>query len=319
MDNLQKVDELRNLINSTLSPLIDNDYVLWDLPYHGNIGDILIWEGELSFLKSLKYKCLNYSNSLTCVFPELPDNIIILLHGGGNFGDVWREAQDFRLRVIEKYSKNRIIIFPQTVFYSHSNLINLDAANFALHDKLTICARDRKSFDLLKKYFSNNILLLPDMAFCISEDYLKSHRADKRYQGGKLLVRRLDKERIDICSDLFKDCSILDWPTFEKVDIRLSFLYLLFRFAHIFNFQIVKRLIDLYFKNIVRRLLIIKGVTFIDKYEEIYTTRLHALILSVLLEKKKILFLDNNYGKCASFCKTWLSDLDSVKPFLLKQ
>ena len=41
--------KLQFVIESTLSPLIDGDYVYWDLPYHINIGDTLIWQGTLDF------------------------------------------------------------------------------------------------------------------------------------------------------------------------------------------------------------------------------------------------------------------------------
>lgn len=46
-----KLPILRNLIIDTLNPLIGKEYVLVDCPYHSNIGDQLIWEGEKSFLK----------------------------------------------------------------------------------------------------------------------------------------------------------------------------------------------------------------------------------------------------------------------------
>ena len=41
----KKVNELCSEIYQKLSLLIDNDYILVDLPYHSNIGDVLIWEG----------------------------------------------------------------------------------------------------------------------------------------------------------------------------------------------------------------------------------------------------------------------------------
>ncbi len=40
---------LQSIIESKLSPLIDSNYVYWDLPYHINIGDTLIWQGTLDF------------------------------------------------------------------------------------------------------------------------------------------------------------------------------------------------------------------------------------------------------------------------------
>ena len=59
-----KINKLRALIFEKLVPLIDNDYILVDLPYHSNIGDILIWEGECCFLNSLP---LNVFIALLCI------------------------------------------------------------------------------------------------------------------------------------------------------------------------------------------------------------------------------------------------------------
>jgi pyruvyl transferase EpsO len=55
-----------------------------------------------------------------------------------------------------------------------------------------------------------------------------------------------------------------------------------------------------------------EGVKQISKYENIYSTRLHVAILSVLLEKPFV-FFDNSYGKNSAFFETWLSDLDGAK------
>ena len=61
----EKINQLRGIIKEKITPLITGDYVLWDVPYYGNIGDILIWEGECQFLSSLSYKCLQSSASWT--------------------------------------------------------------------------------------------------------------------------------------------------------------------------------------------------------------------------------------------------------------
>ena len=47
-------------------------------------------------------------------------------------------------------------------------------------------------------------------------------------------------------------------------------------------------------------------------YKTIYTTRLHAAILGVLLGKK-VVFMDNSYGKNRGFYETWFKDCDAVK------
>lgn len=51
------IARLRSVVGSVLTPLIDNDYVYLDLPYYENLGDLLIWEGTLNFLKETGHKC----------------------------------------------------------------------------------------------------------------------------------------------------------------------------------------------------------------------------------------------------------------------
>ena len=46
---------LREKIQKELAPMVNNDYVYLDLPYHPNIGDTLIWEGTREFLNTLPY------------------------------------------------------------------------------------------------------------------------------------------------------------------------------------------------------------------------------------------------------------------------
>ena len=48
----QRINELKSIIDRTLTPEITNDYILLDLPYYTNIGDTLIWEGTKEFLKN---------------------------------------------------------------------------------------------------------------------------------------------------------------------------------------------------------------------------------------------------------------------------
>ncbi|WNY31776.1 hypothetical protein Q4S33_04500 [Acinetobacter calcoaceticus] len=74
---------LQSIIESKLSPLIDSNYVYWDLPYHINIGDTLIWQGTLDFLSDKPYKMMDYGNSVTASLDSLLADTVILLHGGG--------------------------------------------------------------------------------------------------------------------------------------------------------------------------------------------------------------------------------------------
>ena len=110
MDFNEKINKLRTEIAKALIPVIDNDYVLLGLPYYDNVGDVLIWEGTENFLRTLSHKCLKRASIDTFDFGILDSNVIILLQGGGNFGDIWIEHQAFRLKIIEKYPQNKIVI-----------------------------------------------------------------------------------------------------------------------------------------------------------------------------------------------------------------
>lgn len=318
----EKIESLNSLIEEVLTPLIDNDYVLWECPYYCNIGDILIWEGELEFLKKVNYKRLGINSMDTCNFPELSAETIILLQGGGNFGDFWRTAQDFRLKVCQRYPSNRIIIFPQTIFYEEKRLLDADAQIMSEHKDLTICVRDTSSYQLVKQHFKNKVLLLPDMAFCISQERLKPFL---KTEGKKnLLLKRVDKEMATCPLNTFSDIEtdISDWPTYEKKD----FATLLFDKANQINRYISRtsflfmirplsnRIINYWAITVYRRHLLKVGVNFLSGYKVLYTTRLHVLILGILLHKKCVV-IDNFYGKNSSFYATWLEDLENVSMF----
>lgn len=312
----QKKGRLEQLIRTGLSRYIDGDYVLWDLPYHGNIGDILIWEGECQFLSCFPHKCLEFSAQDTCHFPSLPEDVVILLHGGGNFGDLWREAQEFRLKVIRKYPANRIVIFPQSVHYQNPETLKADAEVMAQHKKLVICARDEQSFQILKPYVRNEMLLLPDMAFCIDPRRLERF---KQQQGDTdLFLKRRDKELNKEVSGP-EGAEIRDWPSVEKVLFMLRCLGLclkvgngLRRWKLHFPGRLWNKLTDWYASEVVRPVLLKIGVGFLSRYRHIYTTRLHVMILSVLLEKECVC-LDNSYGKNFAFYETWLKDLSEIE------
>ena len=50
-------------------------------------------------------------------------NGIILLQGGGNFGDLWQAHQSFRERVIQDFPHKKIIQLPQSIFFSEEQIL----------------------------------------------------------------------------------------------------------------------------------------------------------------------------------------------------
>lgn len=308
------IQKLRERIQVTLSPIINNDYVYLDLPYHGNIGDTLIWEGTREFLKSLPYRCLYYSNKDSFRYRELGKNVIILLHGGGNFGDLYRQHSEFRKKIIELYPENKVIVLPQTIYYEDMNLLADDADFYSSHSNVTICAREQYSYDFISEYFRNRVLLVPDMAFFLDLSKYKIP-AD---EGRVLYLKRTDKELItDDGKGIPDNAETHDWPTYEtqfkEFDKVERFCYRINKALSMFhaNEKLTARIEDWKRNFYYRRTYVQMGISFLAPYHTIYTTRLHVLILGVLLDKN-IYLINNSSGKVINFYNTWLKKLTKI-------
>jgi len=319
MTQQEKVRQLSSLIEEQLLPLIDHDYVLYGLPYYSNIGDTLIWEGELELLKKVPFKCKG-----VCGWNEYPtekvagDNII-LVQGGGYFGDVWRNGWQFVLDGIRHYKNNKIIILPMSVFYNDQSLRTADAEYLAEFRDLTICVRDNNSFEYAKKYFRNKVMLVPDLAFCIKKSYLDRWRVPSTEK--VLLLKRCDKELVSDDIEIPEaNVEVRDWPTIESktnAEIRFAKSIKIIKKAQRklpLMSPIFKKVEDEMYYRLHRKEMTSRGVSFVSSYSKVYTTRLHVLILSVLLGKE-VYIIDNSYGKLSGCYETWLKDVECVHVF----
>lgn len=297
---------LKETILQQLSGLIDSDYVYLELPYYENPGDILIWEGTEQFLSTLPYRCLYKASLQTYVPQNLTKDVVILLQGGGNFGDLWGPPHQFRKRIITEYPDNKIIILPQTVYYDNHKHAKEDCILFRLHTHLTICARDRRSYWFLKLWgFSKDIRLVPDMAFMISASSLAQFR--QLSTRSTLLVERIDKElslynnSFDFQFDVKQD-----WPTYMQTE---EFVKRLNQVKH--DNIGTPKVIDDYADKVFRPQMVELAVKFLSPFEKVVTTRLHAGLLSILLGIDTII-VDNSYGKNRSLYECWLKEFNKV-------
>ena len=310
MTNQEKIQQLKEYIHNSLAHLIDSDYVLLDVPYYTNIGDTLIWEGTKHFLKDIQHKCLYTASVETYKYRPLSPSTVILMQGGGNFGDLWRRHQDLRLQIVQAYPNNKIIILPQTVFYNDKNVFEEDAKIFNSHKNLHICARDTVSLEYLQQSLTCNLLLVPDMAFYISNKLLKKH--SKKEGDRALFLKRNDPEfcQYDFNSYITEEEAQLDtsdWPTMEQQFKTKTYLDKL-----LWRKKRIGRIPDIYADWVFRPHQVQKGIEFVSQYKKVYTTRLHVAILSLLLGKD-IVFFDNSYGKNSSFYGTWLKGVENLK------
>lgn len=310
MNTQEKIKQLRRIIDKQIRPLISSDYVYLDLPYYSNIGDTLIWAGTSNFFKTVPFKCL-HSYGLSTYFPfSLSSSTVILLQGGGNLGDLYRVHSDFRRKIISTYPNNKVIILPQTVFYEHDDFIKEDAAFYAKYPNVTICAREQYSYDFLKAHFHNDVLLVPDMAF-----YLDVPTFDYKGDGNRILfLKRTDKELVDDQWPSFvpENAEVHDWPTYEHRFLIDRIYWRLQAFTHKFcSKRMSNRFTDYFREYWYKPFYIRKGVELLKPYSSIYTTRLHVMILGLLMNKRLYL-INNSSGKLVNYYNTWLKDLDTI-------
>lgn len=307
-----KIGKLKLIIDNNLREEIDSQYALFDLPFHTNIGDGLIWEGEVNFLNDLKCECQYSCSYFTCSFPDLTENTTILFHGGGNFGDLYHEHIEFLQKIIKMYPNNKIIVLPQTVFYKSDEVMKMDMQVINSHKNIILCARDARSYNLLSSTFvrSSTLRMVPDMAFYIPSSYTTVMSVNNYV--GNLAILRTDGELKKGTYEWLKqvDAKIEDWPTFNHNV-----------FDGTFTFKSIAKLVKLgllpkywlnqYCERYFHSRMLHIGISFLSKYDKIYTTRLHGCILSILMGKE-VYLLDNSYGKNYSFYETWLKDFDNV-------
>ena len=317
MNSTEKAQQLKRQLEQQLLSLIDQDYVLYGLPYYSNIGDTLIWEGVLDILRKSPHKCKG-----VCGWNDYPKQKVepgrtILIEGGGYFGDVWRFGWNNVLQELSLNKDSRVIILPNTIYYNDPQLLSHDIQLLSQLKHLTICVRDQRSYDFARQHFHNEVLLMPDLAFGINPDYLAQWA--KPATKDCLYLKREDKELAQTNITLPPGAEISDWPTMVSKTRKEAAIEKMEHFYHhrlggrLMRIGMTKLLYDKIYYHIYRKQMTKRGVQFISGYKTIYTTRLHGLILAALLGKETY-FIDNSYGKVSALYDTWLKDVDNVHP-----
>ena len=282
-----------------------------DYPLHTNVGDLLINLGcERFFLEhGLKiWRRYNYYD-----FPSeirgIKDDDVFLLHGGGNFGDIWFNFQSFRESILERYPRNRVIFLPQTVHFRSKEKLAASARRMAAHRNLHVFARDFVSLEVLQKAGLPNVSAAPDMAHSLLGILKPRQEAAK---GSQLKLVREDLEASSAPPALANiKSTVVDWDngTFS------------------FSRQILHRLLVNTVKGVGRYgppvdlhglwywhrdKMIHDGIDLFSRYDGIVTNRLHAMLLGLLLDRN-VSAWDNNYGKLSAYYDSWLHDVPNLE------
>lgn len=167
-------------------------------PLHNNLGDHAIAKAENLFLenfyveeiagerlkKIIVYK--KYRSILKMLFGKYP----MLITGGGSIGTLWPYYDEIVMEIINHQHQNKIIIMPQTIYYDENDGEWLQTAIkiYNEHPNLTVCTREKISYELTKNFFENTYLI-PDMVLSLNEC------KDDVFRRGVAICLRSDREK----------------------------------------------------------------------------------------------------------------------------
>ena len=266
---------------------------------YNNLGDIAITYAQERFLKEhlpndYEVIVIPYHKTFRVYFSMkkiVNKDTIITLIGGGNAGTLYEFIEYPRRFILKKFRKNKIISFPQSVYYGNSKKYVQYKKEFVKLckkcDKLTLVAREKLSYERYKKMLGDtiDILLVPDIVFS-----LDMSTEDER-EGASIILRD-DKEK---SKDTQKQSQVLKYVKthFDKVsyndtcDVCISGNGYKEFFEYVLN---------------------------LSRKEFAITDRLHGMILSYITITPCLSF-DNNNHKIKSTYDTWLYDQDLIKMY----
>lgn len=167
-------DQLRQTISNILTPIImpHSEWIhLIDPPNHPNVGDCAILLGELDFFERVlpdsKVLFTDWTQS-SAKFRSIEDSSILLIHGGGNFGDIWPNHHNFRLRILREFKHRKIVQLPQSIHFDSPTVLRETQDAIAAHPDFTILTRDQRSEAFAREHFECRVELCPDMAFAMN-------------------------------------------------------------------------------------------------------------------------------------------------------
>ena len=197
------------------SPVFPARCFLFGTPDHGSLGDHQIVESMKEFLASFapqmqvqEISMGEYKEKKERLKKLIRKNDVLLLPGGGAFGNLWPRGDILRRDVFASWPDNPKLMFPQSVFFTEDEegrtLLEKSREVYRGEEAL-LSFRDPVSFETAKKNFSCNMVLVPDIAAWSDRRYLGKHTGRE----GILFLARSDRE------------SVLDRDTWEEMQEEL--------------------------------------------------------------------------------------------------
>ena len=307
------IHSLREELARALSSVIPagTPVAVLDFPTHANVGDYAIWLGQLAYLRRaghpVVYMCAQRDYSPERLVERVGDGVI-LLHGGGNLGDLWPSHQSFRERVLRDFPGKKIVQLPQSVHFQTRTTVQSARRAFAAHPDFTLLARDRSSHEFAQRELDCRTALCPDSAVELA------HLQRKHAERPVICLARTDHESAADLADL-AGCDAIDW---------VHDPHALYPFARRATFSAARRAAR---RRLTSKLMsplcwqgfeylaetqVRLGQRLLSRGRVAVTDRLHGHILCLLLGVPHVM-MDNSYGKLRGFYETWTSGAELTR------
>lgn len=311
------IDLLKKNISNVLDKLIPHysNVALLDFPNNPNVGDSLIWLGEIAYLKSrhisIQYVCDSKNYDAYQLRQVLDTKTIILIHGGGNFGTLWPEEQAFREQVLLDFANTPCIQLPQSIYFDNKEATTRAAKIINAHNNYTILTRDKASYEFVLKSFKSTVYMCPDMAF-----FMKPQIKSSLPVNDCLVLARHDHERssewaISLPAKMhgisYQICDWLNASFIEKIIYKIETHSVVLRLVVDKN-----NLILMWLWNQLATLRLKRGAALLERGQIVLTDRLHAHILCLLLDIPHLV-VDNANKKISAFYQVWTKSYINVR------
>lgn len=174
--------------------------VLFMAPDYRNVGDLLIAYAEKQIIMEADSKTKlieipsRISRNFLSFYRHLVKGHTIYITGGGYLGTPWFCYEENVRRIIQAFPENPIMIFPQTIYFENTDWGNkqkqLTKEVFDAHGHITLCMREKYSFQIAEELFNNvKVLLIPDMVTFLNVKVKSETRQ------GAVICMRSDSER----------------------------------------------------------------------------------------------------------------------------
>jgi pyruvyl transferase EpsO len=293
---------------------------LLDFPNHDNVGDSAIWLGETEWLRRHGHPIIAFSE-LASYSPRrlrraLPEDAVIALQGGGNFGDIWPERFEFKETLLQDFPDRRIVQLPQTLGFRSPDAVLRAKERLRRHEQLFVLCRDETSLATARSTLGLQAELCPDMAFALAS--LPAPAAELPIAW----LARTDSEATEALTPPPESgIEPFDWAAgvssatigtaWERRGLRLAASSrLLDRVPAAADRMVSAGTGALYERKASEQ--VARGCALLGRGQVVVSDRLHAHILCLLMRRAHVV-VDTGYGKLASFVQRWTAGSPLVR------